>query len=251
MLIVDRIGMLARKMTKTVNNNDDKKEEKEEGQEADVKKDKDKKPYDEIDIKKALDVLRVAFYIFIDKVAAVDGEQNFFATALYDLDNAHEARPENYLVFFKVLEKVKEEVDKRINLFCFPTPHSEVYQYLGKYETLNESLCHPDELTPDDNTLKLEVIEFKKVIDCMIKVYDELDVETMSMETWLLILSYESPISMNIKLDVDESSEKPIPPNPEKYLSHRLMEAIAEEEEEAAKVSKSLEGKSDKALDSE
>ncbi|XP_003242025.1 uncharacterized protein LOC100572792 [Acyrthosiphon pisum] len=202
-LIVNRIGMLTRKM---MGNNDDdgkgknKVDENVDGNSSDSKVgESSDKPLDKVD--DAMDDVRMMFAVLVDKVAAVQGELSFFATGLYDYDGAK--NKDDDLILLRMLELIKQEVDIRLERNCHPTPHTEIYQYLGEYESLNNSPTPPEELAPNDETLENELIEFEKIIDCMIDVYDGLGVETMPMETWLPIIDYRIPISMNIKFYIN------------------------------------------------
>jgi len=131
---------------------------------------------------------------------------------------------------------IKEELDIRLERHCYPTPHEEIYQYLGEYQSLNASPPPPDGLTPDDETLKNELAEFEKIIDCMIDVYDGLDVETMPTETWLEILDYRLPINMEIKFYIDGMLKSPI--KPEDIWSDRLKDASKKEKKDEKKKKK-------------
>jgi len=150
-------------------------------------------------IDKALGDVRMTLAVFVDKVAAVEGELELFATGLWDYEKTKNKNDE-HIKMFKGFEKIKKKVDEKINHNCYLTPPEEIYRYLGKYGSLNNSPPSPDELASDDETLKSELAEFDKIIDCMLHVYDGLDVETMPMKTWLQILDYRLPISMKIKV---------------------------------------------------
>jgi len=173
--------------------------------------------------------------VLVDKVAAVEGELAFFASALYDYDGAEKAN--NDLILLKVLEMIKEEVDIRLERHCHPTLHAEIYQYLGEYQSLNNSPLPPEELAANDETLNNELIEFEKIIDCMIDVYDGLNVETMPMETWLPILDYKLPISMDIKFYIDGVLKVPIKPTVVS-LSDRLNSATNQVKQKGKKKKK-------------
>jgi len=240
MLLVDRIGMLVHNIGYFKNKEEKEEDKKEEVKEKEnkkknknknKKKKKKKKKKKNMTIKElideTLDDVRMTFEVFVDKVAAVDGELAFFANALHDYDDAK--RKNDDLLLFNVLEMVKKEVDKRLDEYCYLTPHTEVYEYLGMYATLDVSAPSPDKLTPDDSTLRRELDEFQKVINCMLDVYDGLDVETMSMKTWIQILQYDMPINMAIKLYTDDKNEKP---NPDEVMSERLKEVIKKYQEE-------------------
>ncbi|CAI6369079.1 unnamed protein product [Macrosiphum euphorbiae] len=246
-LIVNRIGMLARKMRKSMENNDDdgkdkkKVEENADGNGSDSENgEPSDKPLDKVD--DAMDDVRMTLAVLVDKVAALEGELAFFATSLYDYDGAE--RTEDDLILLRVLEMIKEEVDVRLERHCHPTPHSDIYTYLGKYQSLNKSPPPPEELAPNDETLKNELIEFEKIIDCMLDVYDGLDVETMPMETWLPILDYRLPVSMDIKFYIDGVLKVPI--KPEETGSDRLKGAAKKEKKDGAKPRKKKSKKKNK-----
>ncbi|XP_060880123.1 uncharacterized protein LOC132952026 [Metopolophium dirhodum] len=232
-LVVNRIGMLARKMREPVKNKEDDGKDKKKvdenvaGNSSDSEDGKPSdKPLDKVD--DAMDDVRMTLAVLVDKVAAVEGELAFFATSLYDYDGAE--KTDNDLILLRILEMIKEEVDIRLGRHCHPTPHTEIYQYLGEYESLNNSPPPPEELTPNDETLENELIEFGKIIDSMIDVYDGLDVETMPMETWLQILDYRLPISMDIKFYIDGMLKVPI--KPDETWSDRLKGATKKENNE-------------------
>ncbi|XP_022169724.1 uncharacterized protein LOC111033342 [Myzus persicae] len=226
--VIDRVGMLARKIWKTDINKDDTKDKKEEEEED---KSSDVKSQDPVDegiedkVDDALEDLRMTLGILVDKVAAVDGELAFFTTGLYDLDGAEKTD----FGIFDVFEMMRTEVNERLERHCHITPIEDVYEYLSKYETLNVSPTPPGELTPNEDTLKLELNEFSKIIDSMIDVYDGLNVETLPMETWILILDYRLPISMNIKFYIDGYEKNTVEQTPKTEMSERLGEAIIKE----------------------
>lgn len=72
----------------------------------------------------------------------------------------------------------------------------------------------------------------------MIQIYDLLNIQTMSMETWIRVLEYKVPISQNINLFIDDVALKRTPEN---SMSERLKAAILEsksEETEEQKLNK-------------
>ncbi|XP_026812690.1 uncharacterized protein LOC113553521 [Rhopalosiphum maidis] len=148
------------------------------------------------EINRMLDDVRMTFVVFMDMVAAVDGDLDEFVKGLYDYDSADEDGSD--ITQLNVLKFLKEDVDKDFAKRCNVVASSDG-DYLSKCNIQN---------TPSDEAasmLEQKMARFDKIVNCMIDVYDGLDVEAMPMDTWIRILEYNIPISKQIKFFIDDT----------------------------------------------
>jgi len=150
-------------------------------------------------VEDALENVRILLIEFTGKVAAMEGELALFTTMLYNYDYAHGTDE-----LLSVLKIIHTEFKKNLSTYCGNVDTDTIYKYLGKYRDLNES---PSEnLSANNETLENKMTEFKEIISSMIDVYGSLDVEIMPTKTWIQILDYRLPISMNIKFYKDNKN---------------------------------------------
>lgn len=208
---VNRISFLAKKIAKI----EGKKPSNEDGNFSDEVSNM---------VDNALYAVHMMLLVLMDKVAAVEGELIFFSLMLYDYDTADETNDK--FILLKVFKMILEDVNKMLKKHCGDTEDKTIYEYLGKYESLNDSPTPPDKLEINKETLTCEVDEFKKIINSMIEVYHGLDVETMPMETWIQILDYKLPVSLEIKLFIKGLLTDPKNKNYDKPRSSRYIDAF-------------------------
>jgi len=220
--LLDRIDISTIKIVDSAIQNDEKNNNNEKPNNNNEKKSDDMSINDLIN--KTLVDVRMIFEVFIDKLAAVDGELAFFTTALYDYYGAKKTNDNHIL--FNVLKLVKKEVEMKIDKYCHLT-HTEIFEYLKKDANLVVSKPPPDASKSDELLIRCQLEEFQKVIDCILDVYDKLNIETMPMVTWMQILYYRIPLEMGIQLYIHNEDKNPNPP-----MTDRLKEAMKKGQEE-------------------
>ncbi|XP_060841467.1 uncharacterized protein LOC132922135 [Rhopalosiphum padi] len=188
-------------------------------------------------INRMLDDVRMTIVVLMGKVAAVDGDLNEYVKGLYDYDSADEDGSD--ITQFNVLKLFKDDVDKELTKKCTAVDSSDG-DYLSRCNIQNTP---PGEPAPE-SVLDQKMVRFDKIVNCMIDVYNELDVEAMPMATWIRILEYSIPIGKQINFFIDT----PMVRSPEGTRTERFRKALqlASEEETAEEKKKKKEEKKKK-----
>lgn len=171
-----------------------------------------------------LDDVRMTFEVFMDKMAVVDGDLKVLSAGLYDYDSGDEEGSD--IVQINVLEGLLTEVDQKLAEDCYKASEEEVIEYMKQ--------CYTAQIG-DDHSLSTALTDFNNLVNCVIQIYDLLNIQTMPMETWLRVLEYRVPISKNINLFVDV---KAFERTRENSMSERLKAAILESNAEESKAQK-------------
>ncbi|KAF0769158.1 eukaryotic translation initiation factor 3 subunit A-like [Aphis craccivora] len=174
---------------------------------------------DKLDV--MLDDVRMTFAVFMDNMAVVDGDLKVLSAGLYDYDSGDEESSD--IVQINMLGALLTEVEKKLTEECHKTSEIEMIENMEQYYTAQ---------TSDDSSLSTALTDFNNLVNCVIQIYDLLNVQTMPMETWIRVLEYRVPISKNINLFRDVNAFERTREN---SISERLKAALEESKKEESK----------------